>query len=45
MGRPPTGRSFAVEHVHVYRLEGGRIAEHWGVRDDLGMLRAIGHLN
>jgi hypothetical protein len=22
--------------MHIIRLEGGRWAEHWGVRDDLG---------
>ena len=44
MGHQPTGKSFAVEHIHIYRLEGDRIAEHWGARDDLGMLRQLGHL-
>jgi len=44
MGHAPTGRSFSVDHIHVYRLEDGRIAEHWGVRDDLGMLHQLGHL-
>jgi predicted ester cyclase len=45
MGRPPTGKSFQVEHIHIYRLEGDRLAEHWGTRDDLGMLHQIGHLS
>jgi predicted ester cyclase len=44
MGHEPTGRSFVVDHIHVYRLEGDRVAEHWGTRDDLGMLHQIGHL-
>jgi predicted ester cyclase len=44
MGRQPTGKSFLVEHIHIYRLEGDRIAEHWATRDDLGMLRQIGHV-
>jgi predicted ester cyclase len=44
MGRQPTGKSFLVEHIHIYRLEGNRIAEHWGVRDDLGMLHQLGHV-
>jgi predicted ester cyclase len=44
MGRQPTGKSFAIEHIHIYRLEGNRIAEHWATRDDLGMLRQLGHL-
>jgi predicted ester cyclase len=45
MGKSPTGRSFEVEHIHVYRLEDGRVAEHWGARDDLGMMRQIGMLD
>ena len=28
MGHQPTGKSFAVEHIHIYRLDGDRIAEH-----------------
>jgi predicted ester cyclase len=45
MGHAPTGRSFVVDHIHLCRLEGGRIAEHWGARDDLGMPRQLGHLS
>ena len=36
------GNHFAVEHIHIYRMIGHRIAEHWVVRDDLGMLMQIG---
>lgn len=45
MGHEPTGRSFTVEHIHIYRLEGDRIAEHWATRDDLAMLQQLGHLD
>jgi predicted ester cyclase len=44
MGREPTGRSFAVRHVYIWRIEGGRIAEHWGSRDDIGLLAQLGLL-
>jgi predicted ester cyclase len=37
-------RAFAVEHVHIYRLAEGQLAEHWVVRDDLAMLRQLGAL-
>lgn len=33
---------YAREVAFVYRLVGGRIAERWAVRDDLGMLRQLG---
>ena len=36
------GNRFAVEHIHIYRMVDHRIAEHWVVRDDLGMLLQIG---
>jgi steroid delta-isomerase-like uncharacterized protein len=36
------GERFSVEHVHIYRLTDNRIAEHWVVRDDLGMMLQIG---
>ncbi len=36
-GIKPTGRAFDVEHVHAFRLAGGKIAEHWAIRDDLTM--------
>jgi predicted ester cyclase len=38
----PQGKRFSVEHVHIYRITDGRIAEHWVVRDDLGMLLQTG---
>jgi predicted ester cyclase/catechol 2,3-dioxygenase-like lactoylglutathione lyase family enzyme len=33
---------FSVEHIHVYRVEALRLAEHWVVRDDLAMMRQLG---
>jgi len=40
-GTEPAGQSVEWEHVHLFRLVEGRIAEHWAVRDDLGLLRQI----
>lgn len=42
LGRPGTGRRFAVEHIHLYRVRDGQIAEHWAARDDVGMMRQLG---
>ena len=42
MGIPATGKSFAVQHIHEYRIEDGKIAEHWACRDDVGLMRQIG---
>ena len=38
LGIPPTGKAFKVTHIQIYRFAGGKIVEHWAVRDDLGML-------
>jgi predicted ester cyclase len=38
----PTGRSFIVEGIDIYRFENGRIVEHWGKFDRLGMLAQLG---
>lgn len=42
MGVPPTGRQISVEAIVIDRFVGGRIVEHWGVRDDLGMYQQLG---
>src|SRR5260370_41834907 len=38
LGVPGTNRPFSVEHMHIFRVTDGRIAEHWPVHDDLAML-------
>jgi predicted ester cyclase len=40
----PKDRRFSVEHIHIYRINDGRIAEHWVVRDDLAMMQQLGAL-
>jgi predicted ester cyclase len=42
MGRPATGRQFAVPSAGIFRIADGRIAEHWGVFDQLTMLGQLG---
>ena len=44
MGHEPTGREFAVRHVYIWRIADGKIVEHWGSRDDLGLLAQLGLL-
>lgn len=41
-GIPPTGRSFRMTGIDVYRLEAGRLAEHWHAIDELGLLQQLG---
>ena len=42
MGHPPTGRTFRIDVIDVMRVVGGRIVEHWGVPDRLGVLLQLG---
>ena len=39
LGVPRTNRQVRVPAVHITRLEGGRIREHWSVMDDLGLMQ------
>jgi len=42
MGRPATGRRASWEAIDILRFESGRLAEHWGEMDMLGMLQQLG---
>ena len=45
LGKPPTGKEYAAEQIHIWRVADGKVVEHWSVRDDLGQalqLRLIG---
>ncbi len=44
MGRPPTGKSFAITVIDICRFEDGKIAEHWGVADRLSLMGQLGLL-
>lgn len=44
MGREPTGKEFAVRHTYIWRIADDKIVEHWGIRDDLGLLAQLGLL-
>ena len=42
MGIEPTGREVQLKGINIDRVEGGRIAEHWGEADTIGMLIQMG---
>ncbi len=42
MGMPPTGKSFTIAGIDILRFENGKMAEHWHVVDQLGMLMQLG---
>ncbi len=42
MTMPPTGRKVRQANMHFVRFRDGKAIEHWGVRDDMGMMRQMG---
>jgi predicted ester cyclase len=44
MGIQPTGRPVRYAGVDIFRLEDGRIVEHWFVRDHLTLMEQLGVL-
>ncbi len=42
MGMPPSGRTYTIEELHLFRIADGRIAEHWHQMDAMGMMRQLG---
>jgi steroid delta-isomerase-like uncharacterized protein len=43
-GIPPTGRTFSITGIDIYRLTDGLLCEHWDVVDQLSMLGQLGVL-
>jgi predicted ester cyclase len=41
---PPTGKRFSARQSHWYRLDEGKLVEHWATRDDLTTMRQLGVL-
>ena len=42
MGMPPTGREVAYDYVHIVRFRDDKVIEHWGVRDEMTLMRQLG---
>ena len=42
MGIAATGKKVEVQEVHIARMVGGKMAEHWESVDQLGMMRQLG---
>lgn len=41
-GTPPTGKHITISIIDIARFTEGKVVEHWGNRDDLGLLQQIG---
>ncbi len=42
MGAPATGKQAAWSEIHIARLVNGKVVEHWGIEDQLGMMQQLG---
>ena len=42
MGMPASGKEYDISEIHIFRIAGGKVVEHWRDADMLGMLRQIG---
>ena len=40
-GVEPNGGPIDIEHIHIWRVADGKLAEHWMVRDDLAAMRQM----
>jgi steroid delta-isomerase-like uncharacterized protein len=44
LGLPASNKSFEISGIDIYRVAGGRLAEHWHVVDQFAMLIQLGFL-
>ncbi len=44
-GIPPTGKSFTMSAIDIYRFKDGKVVERWGNADGMGMLMQLGILD
>jgi len=44
MGLPPSGKSYEIGEIHIFRILDGKVVEHWHQADFLGMMRQLGAL-
>ena len=40
-GLPVSGRPAAWRFIHIWRVEGGMVVEHWACRDDMGLVEQL----
>jgi steroid delta-isomerase-like uncharacterized protein len=41
MGMPPSGRSYEIDEIHIFRLRDGKIVEHWLEMDAMGLMKQL----
>ena len=42
MGAAPTNKVITMQEIHIGRFTDGKLVEHWGLEDSLGMMQQMG---
>ena len=42
MGIAATGKKISYGEIHIVRIAGGKMVEHWGIEDQMGMMQQLG---
>ena len=42
MGIPATGKSISIGVIDIIRIAGGKLVEHWGQMDSMGLMQQLG---
>ncbi len=42
MGMPPSGKTYTIGEIHIFRVRDDQIVEHWHQFDQMGMMRQLG---
>jgi len=42
LGIPPTGKRVQWQNIGIYRIKNGKIAEYWGLLDEMSLKRQLG---
>ena len=45
MGMPASGKKFSVREMHMVRVADGKMAEHWGLANELSMMQQLGFMS
>ena len=41
MGMPPSGRTYEIGEIHIFRLRDGKLVEHWDQIDTMGLMKQL----
>jgi steroid delta-isomerase-like uncharacterized protein len=42
MGMPPSGKPMSIGVIDIFRMEKGKLVEHWGLSDTMSMMEQLG---